>query len=289
MLSAEKGWWAVVCLILLCPSCLAWGPDAHDAVTRAAISVLPAELHPFYARNERLIVGLDNLPDMWRDTHRKAEGPHHYVDLDLLSKPPFGDIPRSYAAAERKYGRAKLLQVGVLPWSIQGRHQKLVSAMRRRDFEGIVVHSAILSHYVADGANPLHTTSEYDGRTPEQKGIHGRFEMEVADRLMSGWRLRPPDLSDKSDRPDRSDAILRYLASSFAQVEAVYQADAAASKADPSRGEVYGRVFQERAAPLAKSRLEAASSFLADLYYTAWVSAGKPNLPATAAPLFWGR
>ena len=278
---------AALWLVLTASGLWAWGPETHNAVTRAAITALPADLHDFYKRNERLIISLDNLPDMWRDTHRNQEGYHHFIDLDLLGTPPFDDIPRRYSAAERKYGRAKLLKVGVLPWAIQGRYLKLVTAMRRGDSEGIVVQSAILAHYVADGQNPLHTTSEYNGRTRKQKGIHQRIEEGVADRFIFNWRVEPPRRARKI--PDIPDEIFHRLASSFAQVDAIYEADEAAAIADPSRRAEFMRVFTERITPLATSQLQAASTQLADLYYTAWITAGKPKLPPKAAPLFWGR
>ena len=278
---------AVLLLIALVGAAQAWGPETHNAVTRAAITALPNDLHDFYKRNERLIIGLDNLPDMWRDTHRNQEGYHHFIDLDLLGKPPFDDIPRGYSAAERKYGRAKLLKVGVLPWAIQGRYLKLVAAMRRGDLEGIVIQSAILAHYVADGQNPLHTTSEYNGRTRRQKGIHQRIEEDVADRFIFNWRLEPPRRARTV--PDVPDEIFHRLASSFAQVDAIYEADEAAAMADPSRRAEFMRVFTERVTPLAISQLQSATSELADLYYMAWIAAGKPKLPTKAAPLFWGK
>ena len=278
---------AALCLVIPASMLWAWGPQTHDAVTRAAITALPADLHGFYKRNERLIVGLDNLPDMWRDTHRNQEGYHHFIDLDLLSEPPFDDIPRGYSRAERKYGREMLLKVGVLPWAIQGRYLKLVSAMRRRDPEGIVVQSALLSHYVADGENPLHATSEYNGRTRQQKGIHRRIEEDVADRFVFNWRLEPPRRARIIQNVP--DDVFRRLADSFAQVNRVYEMEEAATKADPSRGGEYRRAFTEGITPLATSQLQSASAQLADLYYTAWITAGKPKLPPRSAPLFWGR
>lgn len=277
---------AVIVLALLAPAAWAWGPQTHKAISTAAVSALPEGPRGFYVRNESLIGALSNLPDLWRDTHRKEEGFHHFADLDLLGWPPFNEIPRSYAAAEKKYGRRRLLNTGVLPWTIQGRYQKLVSAMRRRDAEGILIHSAVLSHYVADGQNPLHTTSQYDGRTPAEKGIHARLEMDVADRRVHEWRVeaRPARVLN-----DVSEEIFRCLVSSFAKVGVLYEAEDAAARVDPSRGDDYRRTFAELTSPIITQQLRAAAEHLADLYYTAWLKAGRPKLSPKAVPLFWGR
>ena len=67
-------------------------------------------------------------------------------------------------------------RAGLLPWAIEAHYRKLVDAFREKDSVAVVRESAVMSHYAGDSHVPFHCLTQYDGCTPEQKGIHFRWE-----------------------------------------------------------------------------------------------------------------
>ncbi len=146
---------ALLCAVLAAPAC-AWEPTGHTLITEHALALVPKEMKPFYDANSRYIVAFCTLPDDWRETYRDEIGPNHFIDLDLLSKPPFADLIVDRATAEKRFGKDKLLKAGVLPWAIEDCYNKLVKAMKSGDSVQIALQSALLAHYIGDAHVPLH-------------------------------------------------------------------------------------------------------------------------------------
>ncbi|MDH7603132.1 MAG: hypothetical protein QHI38_13410 [Armatimonadota bacterium] len=265
--------------------CWSWGPESHELITSKAISILPKELKTFYELNSRYIVPMSNLPDDWRETYKAQVGPEHYIDLDLLDAPPFKKLVTDRASAEKRFGRQKLLEAGMLPWTIAERYEKLVRAMRKTDTVEIVVQSAILAHYVGDAHVPFHNTKYYDGKTPKQKGIHFRWEENLASLALRRLDVRPV-------KPQQIRNVLKsafgWCISSYKLVDAILAADDEARSIDPNHGFKYYQSLQRKTGSILAGRLKSASEALGGLYVAAWKEAGKPNLPAKHAPLFWG-
>jgi len=262
-----------------------WGSAGHDYVTSAAIEAIPEELQPFYKKNSRMIIALAVLPDWWKDTHRADESFRHFINLEYYSTMPgFTDIPRSFKDAEAKYGRKNMINWGVLPWAIVERSYRLSEAFRKEDLEEIAVQSSILSHYVADLHMPLHTTKHYDGLTDAQDGLHGRFEFEVLDRFVSSEDITPgipPIITDPWE------SVFSWMIETHSKVDALNQADIEARAKTQSYNAAYYDDFARIAKPMAVNQLSQGAARLAALYTWAWTKAGKPDIPAKWAPLYW--
>ena len=254
-------------------------------IAAKAISLLPAEMKGFYEPNSRYIVPMSNLPDDWRESHKAEVAPMHYIDLDLLDEPPFARLIVDRATAEKRFGKQKLLEAGVLPWAIVERYHKLVAAMKATDTVEIVVQSAVLAHLVADAHVPFHTTRFYDGRTPAQKGIHFRWEEGLVSLMLKPENVRPRE-PEKVVDPLKS--AFGWLIASFKLVDPILAADDKARGIDPGHAYKYYKSLADDTGSMLIGRLESASEALAGLYLAAWKEAGKPALPAKHAPLFWG-
>jgi hypothetical protein len=138
----------------------------------------------------------------------------------------------------------------------------------------IVNDAGILGHYVADGANPAHTTIHFNGWTganpngyATDRRFHARFEAEYVDT-----HVAVNDVLAKVDTvarvfPDLRAAIIAYLTTSNAETERMYQLD----KAHP-----FG---PETTAPENKAfvtdRLAAGARMLRDIWWTAWVTSAE--------------
>ena len=62
--------------------------------------------------------------------------------------------------------------------------KKTLSKKERHQWqEKWLVTAGLLGHYVADLAQPLHVTENYDGQLTKQKGLHHWFEENIIDEL----------------------------------------------------------------------------------------------------------
>lgn len=278
----------IVCVVmaLMAGPAMAWGPTAHEIIAKNAIELLPDDLKTFYNEiNGHYVVALISLPDHWRDTHKAEIGNQHYIDLDLLAKPPFDSLVMSRSAAEKKFGKDELSKAGILPWAIEDRFNRLVKAFKEGDATGIVVQSAVLGHYIGDAHVPFHVTKDYDGKRPEQAGVHFRFEENLVELY-----LRPESIKPQSPElvTDPLKSAFKWCIDSFGKVDPILAADDTARAAGPGLNWPYWQSFNQDAGPIMRGQITHASQAMAGAIIAAWKAAGKPELTDKAAPLFWG-
>jgi hypothetical protein len=85
----------VVTVVALSCGMLAWGPDGHQFVNRAAAMAVPQEMPSFFRSAVDQLEYLGPEPDRWRSPSepslKNAQEPEHYIDLELLEG--FGELP----------------------------------------------------------------------------------------------------------------------------------------------------------------------------------------------------
>ena len=280
------------CLLLSSPFAHAWGDVGHRMVNHLAVTNLPADV-PAFLRSPAAIEQIEYLgpePDRWRSPAEAelnaAQAPEHFIDLELADA--LGSLPhnrldfeeKAYAAHERPD------RIGLQPWVTDEVWERLKAAMRQyrtlsaagqdtRPVEAdILFYAGWLGHYVGDGAQPLHTTVQYNGWVgPNPHGyttdhqIHYRFETPFV-----AANIHPADVQSqmtpvKLIRGDLFDAYVAYLRHSATFVETVYQMD----KEDGfvGAGTPASRAF-------VAARLASAASMLRDMIYTAWIDSAQP-------------
>ena len=151
-------------LVAVPSSVSAWGFDAHQFIADRMIALLPAELRPLFEKRRAFIVERAIDPDLWRNVGWDAEPPNHFLDFDhaAFGPYPFTGLPREYDAAVQKFGKDFISEQGLLPWrttEFYGRLQREFESLKKQPAPGyaldnIVLYSAILAHYVADGHVP---------------------------------------------------------------------------------------------------------------------------------------
>jgi hypothetical protein len=183
---------ALVLLSTVTPA--AWGVDIHRRITGLAIDGLPAPLRQFYANDRSFIVEHSIDPDMWRivalRTELGPEDPNHFLDIDDLDEPePWTGVPRDWKAYLARYGEQRANRAGRLPWRVAEIYELLVAAWKAHA-SGKAPYaasnarylSAVIAHYLEDANQPLHAVGNYDGQLTNQRGVHSRFETELAQR-----------------------------------------------------------------------------------------------------------
>src|SRR5215210_3364581 len=82
----------------------AWGFEAHKYIMARAISLLPAEIRPFFEAQRAFVVERAIDPDLWRTAGWDEESPRHFVDMDAYGPYPFKDLPHDYQDAVKRFG-----------------------------------------------------------------------------------------------------------------------------------------------------------------------------------------
>lgn len=214
------------------------------------------------------------------------EPPRHFLDMDSWGPFPFAELPHDYQAAVAKRGEDFVIKNGTVPWRAEEIYGRLRDAFRQlatNDYsrDNIKLFSAVLSHYVADSFQPFHACANYDGQLTGQNGIHARFESDLFDRMESRLRVTPAPLQAI---PNAREFVFATLTDSFKDVEAILAADKAAVQGRTTYDDAYFEAMATKTGPVLEKRVNGAINGVASLISQAWNDAGKPALPADAAP-----
>jgi hypothetical protein len=282
----------LLCLLALPPVARAWGNSGHRLVNRLAASSLPADV-PAFLRSPEALAEIEYLgpePDRWRSPAEPelvaAQAPEHFIDLEQADA--LGPLPhrrldfeaRVYAAGQRPE------KIGLQPWEATEVWERLKAALReyralaahrqntRPVEQAILFYAGWLGHYVGDGAQPLHTSIQYNGWVgPNPNGyttgheIHWQFEGPFVDANLREPEVRVAMSPAKAISGDIFDAYVAYLRHSQTYVEKVYQLEKAGG---------FSRAGSPESRAFTAQRLAAGASMLRDMIYTAWIESARP-------------
>ncbi|HET7853815.1 MAG TPA: hypothetical protein VFM04_05095 [Candidatus Methylomirabilis sp.] len=258
----------------------AWGPAAHVLINRAACTTLPEPLRQFFMKHQAFIGEHSVDPDaVLAEQHGETERIRHWFALNELDRFPFREIPRNYSEALTKYGRERLESAGLLPWRIAELYRELVETMRGADWKRVPLVAAHLGHYVADGHQPLHTTTNRDGQLTGNEGIHKRFEDEMIGRHLAEYQDLAAFTQPAKQVVDPVGFTFEFLIDSHVWVDNLLRADTLARHGLSDFGDAYYAALQLFAGRLAKLSMAQAATDLGSLWYGAWVEAGRPKVP----------
>jgi hypothetical protein len=278
-------------LLLLSSAVFAWGFWAHREINKQAIALLPPEMRQFFDENADTIIARAVEPDVRRSTDPQ-EAPYHFIDIDRYGTYPFNELPRSQDEAIKKFGKATVDSNGTVPWRIVEFTRKLSDAMKRKDAHRIIFFASNLGHYVADAHVPLHTTENYDGQLSNQKGIHSRWESRLPEKFGKAYSLGTGKVEYIRDLLQYSfDVVLE----SYRCVDSVLALDLEVRKelspadlmktvqrrgrTEEEMSEQYYSLYHQKLNGMVERRMNEAIRRVASYWYTAWVDAGKPQLP----------
>ncbi|HZY81242.1 MAG TPA: zinc dependent phospholipase C family protein [Cyclobacteriaceae bacterium] len=262
-----------------------WGFFGHENINRLAVYTLPAEMISFYKKNIHYIVEASVYPDMRRYAIPE-EGPRHYIDMDEHND----SIPQRWNDAVEKIGKDSLMLHGIVPWHTYRVYLQLRNAFMTRDAQRVLRLSAELGHYVADAHVPLHTTSNHNGQKTDQHGIHGLWESRLPELFSANYDFfvgRAEYINDV--QKTMWDVVMQ----SHACVDSVLNFERELSKREiqrkyafETRGKQTVKVYSERYSKLYHSmlqgmverRMRSSIHMVGNLWYSAWVDAGQPDL-----------
>ncbi len=268
----------------------AWGFDVHRFITGRAIDRLPDEIRPFFELHRTFLVEHSIDPDLWRTAGFEEEPPRHYLDLDAYGDYPFATLPQDFDEAVKRFGEARIVENGTLPWRTREIYESLVGSFRRSGQsnpgyarEDIKFFAAVLTHYVADALVPFHAVVNYDGQLTNQRGIHARFETALFGRFRGRLKIQVPSVPPIAAPVPYVFDVLR---AGTRLVPRLLEADRRAREGRPGYDDVYFERFMGSARVILEARLGEAIGAVAAAVTGAWIEAGRPRLgpPAGAGP-----
>ncbi len=251
-----------------------WGNQAHQMVDARAVENLPEPLRTYFRTRKIYLVEHASDPDLL-SAEDASERSHHYTDAEAYDKDPFTALKKQFVD-ERRGPTSVQLRNGDSIWQIDQFTTQMANAMRRKQWAEADRAAVFAAHYACDLTQPLHTVLNYDGQFTGEAGIHSRFETEMVNAVKDRWVLKPQPATNEVNLRAR---IFREFLESYRQRTAVFAANSRAVEGRTYVDPNYFPAFERLAGPLAEKRLEAAVSFVSSLWYTAWIRAGKPDLP----------
>jgi len=273
----RRAWVSLLALVLVfAPCAFAWGPNAERIVANKAVDTLPPEMGTFFDANRRFFVQHVTDSDLTA-TSDSADQRNNFISLDHYGTFPFAALPRDYADAVRKYGKRTIDKYGLLPWQIGVWSQKLTDDMQAHDWQNAKLAAAALAHYVAAAHDPFNTTLDGDGSLSDQPGVNLRFGRGLVDRYQLFFFVKPNEAAFIKDPTDHA---FEMALSAHAWLENILNADRLAHQGLTAYSDDFYDRFYAQAGAILVRQLSDASTDIGSYWMTAWINAGRPQLPA---------
>jgi len=264
-----------------------WGRTGHEIVGEVAATGLPADMPSFFRNAADQLSWLNYEPDRWRDRasteSNEAFQYDHFIDLEPIPDAALAASHRfAYLEMQSKAGVARPEHLGLLPFRILELTNRLTvgfrqwraeSDFRRRAWieQRIINDAGILGHYIADGANPHHTTIHFNGwdantANPQNytrdRTFHRRFESDFVNARIRAADVQPHATAAPRELTDLRAEVIAYIRRTHGLVRRLY---------DLEKQESFGA--DTRAAghrEFAIERLAAGATMLRTIWFTAW-------------------
>ena len=263
-------------ILAAAPAAMSWGTNGDKLIVNKAVDVLPDEIRSYFESNRGYL--MQHVNDPYEAARKNpALAREAYIRFEHYGTFPFSALPRVYKAALEKYSKRSLDTYGLLPWSVGLYSEKLTEAMRAHNWDEARDAAATLAYYVAEAHDPFNTTTNYDGHLSGQPGVDDRFEVSLIDRYSQFFYVRP---SQAVYIHDATDHAFEMCLDAHSLLESILLTDRRARQGlSDYTDEYYDRFYSQAGAVLVR-QISDASTDVASYWMTAWINAGKPQLPS---------
>jgi hypothetical protein len=275
--SARAGLLVLLVLQLSAAVARAWDSHTHQLIAALALEALPSSpLKETFSSWGPLIEKLAIEPDtVLRPKYGDAEARRHYIDLEYFGRDPFTALDPDYTVMRRKFGERILERSGTLPWAIESEAVAMASAWRAGDCDAMLHRAGYLAHYVGDASQPLHSTKDFDGPAPSDRGMHARLEA-AADRVVR--RIAARDAGKQSAQPITSiwPPVIAELRQANGLIAQIVANDRALRGGSGMSEAEYDKALMDRELPLLARQVGDAAEVLSSIWLFEWRQAGQP-------------
>lgn len=260
---------------LLFSNLLGWGGLGHRLITEQVMQNLPQEM-PVTTEWKAYIIEHCSDPDKRKD-ETPGEFEKHFIDLDFYDEFKRGEMISSKELLISKYGEEKVIEMGVLPWTILETYENLIKAFQEENSENILLYASDLAHYVEDGSQPMHVILNYDGDLTDQDGIHSRYETVMLKKYESEIREKLHFLNGEKIAVNLN-FIFDYISSTNSLAPIIFEADLYALQYTEEYNDEYYRLLWFKTEYVTILKINEAAETLASFIFSAWIEAGKPGV-----------
>lgn len=270
----------VVALALGLPSTgWAWGSATHHYIAQNYSKHLPPTMDGL-----RVYDGVVDLHVTDPDTRRPTtpgEGPRHFIDIDVYPEFLAGTLTHDRAALEAEYGAAAVENNGIVPWAVGEVVTTLTQQFQAQQWSAAALTIADLCHYVGDSTQPLHCTHNYDGQYTGNSGVHSRYETSMMSTHIASLTTPAMPVTDYANVVD---AMFDIVGASWNDVSPLLAADNTAKAASGQQiNSTYYNSLWASTETFTRERINTATVATASFVYTAWINAGRPEVPGSSA------
>ena len=278
----------IVLVIVNCDQLFSFGFYAHRKINRMAVLTLPPEMIGLFKKHIEYITEHSIDPDK-RSRSVEGEAAKHYMDLERYG--PIDSIPMYWRDAVARYTEDTLKVHGILPYNVYTMYFRLKEAFKKENLDEVLYNAANMGHYIGDACTPLHNTKFYNGRKPEEKGIHGFWETRLPELLGEKFNyfvgraeyIKNPQLfawqlvKESHACIDTIYMVLDEMATTY-PADKMYSFEMKGSTLVKMFSEDYSTIFDKKINSMVERRMRIAIHAVASFWYTAWVDAGQPDL-----------
>jgi hypothetical protein len=285
---------AIVLLVLLPITGMAWGEKGHLMINELAIDAAASKLPEFMNASRAHLIYNAYEPDRWREEWRSpmhaAQAPDHFFDSEYWGAISSIDTNRYLFMEKVAAKKVDLNDIGYLPYAIVENYGRLVNCFRqwrnaktpsdRESARANVVYIAgLLGHYVGDASQPMHMTIHYNGWADgvsnpksftKDRRLHERYEHSYVNAAVSIANVRPK-VQPPQRIPDVWTSIKQHLMQGFDDLEPMYELE--------KTGEFKPEQPQPKGTDFITIQIARAGTMLGNLWYTAWLESGEPIPP----------
>jgi len=265
-----------ILLFALCIFLISWGTVGHKTINGKTPDCFPGTMKGFSVWSDSLALHASDA-DTRKNTDSN-ESPKHFIDIDNYAEfLSTGRIASTYDSIIKIHGSTFVVKNGTVPWATKNTFDSLVVDFKKLNWHKAMLDASDLGHYVGDGHMPLHLSANYDGQLSGQSGVHSRYESTMVGAYVNS--LNTYSGSSVSFITDVQQYIFSYIYKNQKYRDSVLLADTYAAKIDASYGSAYTAALWSKT-QFTITLFKNASHSLAELIYTAWVTAGSPPFGA---------
>ncbi len=285
-----RGFW-VISLLVISFTLGSWGFLVHRTIHQISVYQLPKPMQPFFYKHMDYLVAQSVRPDQRRNED-PTEATKHFIDLEAYGDSAVWKMPREWNAAVQQFTRDSLIKYGYVPYHIMVMKDRLTNAFRAAKADSILFYAADIGHYIGDAHVPLHTTINYDGQLTNQRGLHALWETVVPEIELASFDLSTKHKARFIDDP--VSACWNAVQSGWALLDEtlVQEREASKSFTDSTKYRIqirngrevkyytsaFAKAYYSRVGKSVNRQLLRSSEMIADMWYTCWVEAGRPDL-----------
>ena len=280
--------WFLFLLFIITSS---WGFLVHKTLHQLAVYQLPKGMQSLFYTNMDYLIKNAPRPDTRRNTDT-TEATKHFIDIEAFGENAINTMPTEWQNAIAKYSEDTLKKYGYVPYVIIDLKNKLTNAFVQGNKDSILFYAADIGHYIGDANVPLHTSLNYDGQLTNQKGLHSLWESMIPEIEIEQYNLYSNHKATYLEKPEasiwqsiqRANALLPDLfakeievSKKFSETEK-YRIQMRRGKEVKYYTTAFAKAYNIALGNTINEQLIHSANLIADIWFTSWVDAGKPNL-----------